>query len=280
MAAHRRGDREPPVRLRAAIAARGRPLVGVFVLSASPVAAEMAGLAGLDFVIVDCEHAALSPFGERVSECIRAAQAGGAHAFVRVPPDLPPAIAAVLDCGADGVVVPHVTTAEAARAAVAAGHYPPLGTRGAAPVVRAGRYGVQGWRQAITSGASSGLVIPLIEDPAAVQAVQQICAVPGVEAVMFGAFDLSVALGRPTDGRDDAAVEGARQRVYAAAAAADVAVGDYAWDGDSARQMAAAGAQWITMGNDVGLLGAALRTAAGSLGDQGGGAGRPEMTSP
>lgn len=251
--------------LREAVEARDRALIGTFVLTGSPVAAEMAGLAGLDLVVVDCEHAALGPFGERVAECVRAAQAGGALALVRVPAGLPAAIGSVLDAGADGVVVPHVTSADVAREAVAAGHYPPHGVRGAAPVVRAGSYGIRGWRDQIRAGASSGLVVPLIEDPAGVDGVAEICAVPGVEAVMFGAFDLSVALGRPTDRREDEQVEAARQRVYAAAASAGVAVGDYAWDGPSARAMAGAGAGFVLLGNDVGMLGAALRSAATAL---------------
>ncbi len=249
--------------LREAIQAAGRPLRGTFVLSGSSIFAELAARAGFDFVVVDCEHSPLSPFGDRVADCIRAVQAAGAIALVRVPGDLPAAIGKVLDAGADGVIVAHTDGEQAAARAISAAHYPPRGTRGAAPVVRGAGYGVNGWRAAFANEPTAGLVIPLIEDPSAVDAIERICAFDEVDAVMLGAFDLSVALGRPTGERGDVEIEAARDRVYAAAAASGVAVGDYAWDVDSARRMADAGASWVAIGNDVGMLATAMRAAAG-----------------
>ncbi|MEV6628560.1 aldolase/citrate lyase family protein [Amycolatopsis sp. NPDC051106] len=169
-----------------------RLLGGLLRLPSEPLV-ELAGVAGLDFVVLDCEHgpADLVP----VQQHVVAAQAHGLGVLVRVGAAEPALVLRVLDLGADGVIVPHVDTADQARSAVSAAHYPPLGERGFATYSRAGRFGARGVADHLEHAAETTIVVPMIETPAACAAAPEILAVPGVDAVLVGPADLSVAMG-------------------------------------------------------------------------------------
>ncbi|MFJ8814757.1 HpcH/HpaI aldolase family protein [Amycolatopsis thermoflava] len=173
--------------------AAGERLLGGLLRLPSETLVEMAGVAGLDFVVLDCEHgpADLVPLQQHVV----AAQAHGLGVLVRAGAAEPALVLRVLDLGADGVIVPHVDTAEQARAVVAAAHYPPLGGRGFATYSRAGRFGARDIAEHLARSAETTLVVPMIETPEACAAAPEILAVPGVDAVLVGPADLSVAMG-------------------------------------------------------------------------------------
>ncbi|SFO99671.1 HpcH/HpaI aldolase family protein [Amycolatopsis rubida] len=196
---------------------KGNRLLGGLLRMPSETLVETAGVAGLDFVVLDCEHgpADLVPLQQHVV----AAQAHGLGVLVRVGAAEPALVLRVLDLGADGVIVPHVDTPEQARAAVAAAHYPPLGERGFATYSRAGRFGARGVEEHLARSAETTLVVPMLETPAACAAAAEILAVPGVDSVLVGPADLSVALGL-TGGGAEPAVAQAIDEVAAAAAVA------------------------------------------------------------
>ncbi|MDQ0380343.1 HpcH/HpaI aldolase family protein [Amycolatopsis thermophila] len=171
----------------------GERLLGGLLRLPSETLVEMAGVAGLDFVVLDCEHgpADLVPLQQHVV----AAQAHGLGVLVRVGAAEPALVLRVLDLGADGIIVPHVDTAGQARAIVSAAHYPPLGERGFATYSRAGRFGARGIAEHLERSAETTIVVPMLETPAACEAAGAILAVPGVDAVLVGPADLSVAMG-------------------------------------------------------------------------------------
>ncbi|ATY12301.1 2-dehydro-3-deoxyglucarate aldolase [Amycolatopsis sp. AA4] len=173
----------------------GERLLGGLLRLPAETLVEMAGVAGLDFVVLDCEHgpADLVPLQQHIV----AAQAHGLGVLVRVGEDEPALMLRVLDLGADGVVVPHVDTAEQARSAVAAAHYPPLGKRGFATYSRAGRFGARSAAEHLRHAAETTIVVPMLETPEAVAAAAEILAIPGVDTVLVGPADLAVALGLP-----------------------------------------------------------------------------------
>ncbi len=113
-------------------------LIGTFAAIPHPVAVEVTAQAGLDFICIDWEHAQIAR--ETIENLVRAADVHAVPAMVRVPGHAPEAIAAALDSGARGVLVPRVSTATQAQAAVKATRYPPLGERGVGPG-RAAGYG-------------------------------------------------------------------------------------------------------------------------------------------
>ena len=243
----------------------GKRLFGTFALADSPVFVEMLGMLGFDFVVIDCEHSATAPFGPGLEHLLRAADAGGVTPWVRVRSNDFGHIGTALDLGAQGVVVPHVKSAEDMRKAVSAAAWPPLGRRGAAPVTRAARYGVRPWHDYFDPAQPVPLIGPLIEDPEGVDNIDTILDVEGVGMVWFGHFDLGVALGKanPLDADDE--VEAARQKVHAAAEARSVPIANFAWNAAHAHALVEKGAQCVAVSTDISLWLSGLRELHGGL---------------
>lgn len=183
--------RSRPKALKARLAA-GDKLLGCFLNSASPIVAELMALAGYDCLMIDAEH---SPVGlETALAMASAIKAGGAATLMRVPANDPTYIKRALDIGVDGIMAPAVNSAAEAKALVAACRYPPGGTRGVAvPIIRASGYGLDA--EYAKRADDALLVIAQIETAAAVAEAERIAAVPGIDLVFIGPFDLSASLG-------------------------------------------------------------------------------------
>ncbi len=173
----------------------GERLAGLFVMLPSPAVVEMCGHAGFDFVIIDQEHGAAG--SETLENQLRAADASGIEALVRVSSGTVENIQRALDAGASGIVVPHVMDAEYARQIVAGAHYPPLGRRGIATTARAGRHGMITVPEHLQNATRRTLVVPQIEDREALPNIPAIAAVEGIDALFIGPADLSMSLGHP-----------------------------------------------------------------------------------
>ena len=150
----------------------------------------MLGVAGHDFVLIDCEHGSADLGALR--HHVTAAESFGLPVLVRTGADDTPFLLRALDLGVQGVIAPHVDDVEDAARLVRATRYPPQGERGFATYSRAGRYG------AVTGDehrqrAADVLVIAMIESPTAVDAVADITAVPGIDGYLIGTADLGAA---------------------------------------------------------------------------------------
>ncbi|KRB81454.1 hypothetical protein ASE00_15890 [Sphingomonas sp. Root710] len=172
-----------------AMIGRGEQPFGIFISSLDAASTDIMADAGFDFVMLDGEHGRLDRIA--VEQHVRAARAGGIIAFVRVLDNSPTLIQSMLDVGADGVMVPHIDTADQARAAVAASRYAPRGKRGMCPACRAGRYTLDGWPEHVHASDENVMVIPILESRQAIENVDEILAVDGIDLVMFGPGDLS-----------------------------------------------------------------------------------------
>lgn len=177
----------------------GRPVLGMWSVVASPTMVEIGALAGLDFQILDLEHGA---FDLGILEnAIRACDAAGGAPLVRVPDLRPSTFQPVLDLGARGVVVPQVRSAADAEAAVVAAKYPPRGRRGYNPFVRAGGYSNPSGRRGGKLDDDFGLVCVIIENREAFEDLEAIVAVPDLDVLYLGVYDMSLALGCGGDTR-------------------------------------------------------------------------------
>ena len=168
------------------------PAIGMLVTLADPAVSELAGDAGYDFTWIDMEH--MPHTLQTVQGHVIAARASGCAPFVRVPWNEPGILKPVLDLAPAGVIVPMVNSAKEAAAAVAACRYPPRGIRGCG-VRRAAGYGAMPFKEYLDSSAENPLVIPQIEHVDAVENLDEILQVEGIDHFCVGPCDLSGSMG-------------------------------------------------------------------------------------
>jgi 2-keto-3-deoxy-L-rhamnonate aldolase RhmA len=257
-------DTRPPYRdLRRRLLA-GEHLLGTFVKTPTSHATEMLGLLGFDFVVFDKEHA---PLGHAALDVmILAARASNITPIVRVGDHGIPDILSVLDCGALGVLVPHVSTPEKAREIAAACRYRG-GTRGFANTTRAGEFGGLSFREHMDRSDDEIACIAMIEDLSAIPVIDEILAVDGIDAIFIGRGDLTAALGAPSMTSPE--TQAVAEKVLAAARRVDKRVIMLSPDREDALAMARLGATAFLVSSDHGFMrsaaAAALKTFAAPL---------------
>jgi 4-hydroxy-2-oxoheptanedioate aldolase len=238
----------------------GERVAGIFIQTPSAVVAELVGDVGVDFICIDQEHSAMGP--ETVQAVIAGAALGSVPAVVRTPDGTAAHIAAALDAGAAGVLVPRVASAAAAEAAVRAARYPPLGERGLGPG-RAAGYG-RHLADALARANGETLVGVQVETRAALAALDEIVAVEGVDLVFVGPGDLAASLGLEGGPRDPT-LAAIVADVLARAAAADVATGAFALDVELARAWQALDVEFLVVGSDLVFLADSVERAWAAL---------------
>lgn len=229
--------------------ASGERLVGSFVKTPSPTVIEVLGLTGLDCLCLDAEHA---PFDRSTIDlCAMAALLAGIDLLVRTPSAAPEHILNALDCGATGVVIPHVRSPDEARAIAASSHYG-AGGRGYAGSSRAAGYTTRAMTDHLAASAARSVVIAQIEDPEGIDAIDAIAAVEGIDALFVGRVDLTVAYGATS--QDDPRVVAAVEAVCAAGRRHGRPVGMFLARVDDVPIWAAKGASLFLLGSDHGFL--------------------------
>lgn len=184
-----------PNRLKAKLAA-GEPGLGCSLMFPSPQIVEMLGYAGFDWVLLDCEHGSLSPADVELMAI--AAAAAGITPIARPRTNSPSDIQTVMDRGVMGVQVPHVNTADDASRAVNAVKFGPASIRSLAAGTRPDRWGFGGKIAEFADAANAqSLVCIQLEHPEALQNIDAILQVPGVDVFFIGPSDLSQAMGHP-----------------------------------------------------------------------------------
>nr|WP_284701477.1 aldolase/citrate lyase family protein [Rhodoplanes tepidamans] len=240
--------RPHPAAFRTRLAA-GERLLGTFIKTPTGHAIEILGGLGFDFAVVDEEHA---PFDRAaVDQAVTSARAAGIAALVRVATATPSNLMSVLDCGAVGVLVPHVASAAQARAVAAACRYRG-GRRGFSNSPRAGDYGGLAMWAHVDRCDAITTVVAQIEDPEALDEVEAIARVEGIDALFVGRGDLSVAMG--ATGSEAPEVRAAAERITAAARAAGKPVMVFTGGAADAAAMRAIGATAFVVSSDQGLL--------------------------
>ena len=177
--------------------AAGECITGLYIQTPSADCVEIAAAAGYDYAILDQEHGPFG-FGETVS-LIRAAEASGICPIVRVPDHRASELRKAVEAGAMGVYVPDVRTAEQARDAVSAVRFRVHGDggmRGACPTVRAARArGAAEWERFVAWSNENVMVTLLVESEQGLANLDAILAVPDVDMVALGRFDLAHEMG-------------------------------------------------------------------------------------
>lgn len=230
--------------------AAGEILAGIGIALTDPQVSD-ALAESVDFLWIDLEHATMSP--EAMRGHLLAARSRRTAAVVRVPSSDTAHIKTALDSGAPGLVVPQVRTVDEVRGVVADCRYSPVGRRGFGPHVPSD-YGRRGGPEYVARANASVFVSVMIETAEAVEAIDDIAALPGLDSVVLGPYDLSGSLGvlgqveHPT-------VVAAMERVIEAARSRGVSVGSgMPVDADYAVLQVQRGVQWLQIGGDVGYM--------------------------
>lgn len=227
----------------------GVPQIGLWSSLASNYSVEVLAGAGLDWILLDCEHAPNDL--ESVLAQLQAAAAYPTTSIVRVPWNDMVTIKRVLDIGAQSLLVPFVQNAREAQLAVSYARYPPQGVRGVGGTTRATRFGRI--RDYVGRVQEELCLLVQVETGEALEHIEDICAVDGVDGVFIGPADLHASLGYPGETANPAVkpvIDEAIRRIRRAGKAPGILS---SVDADIRRWLDA-GALFVAAGSDVGLL--------------------------
>jgi 4-hydroxy-2-oxoheptanedioate aldolase len=242
--------------------ASGRLVTGIFSIIPAPALVEIAGLAGLDFVVVDLEHGGCAR--ESMTDMLRAATAVGISPVVRVKENSSVAILEALDSGAVAVQIPQVADKEGALGARAAARFHPKGTRGLNPYVRSASYSAQNKSDYVRASNDDIAVILQIEGVEGVRNLPEILTVEDIDVIFLGPYDLSQSLGVP--GQVDHPFVSERMcQVIEQARRAGAVVGTFVDSAEKADRWIEMGVRYIAVSVDTGIFFNACRTIVETL---------------
>lgn len=231
----------------------GETVFGMFYKLNSPIAVEIMGWSGLDFIVVDCEHSAMGY--ESVENVVRTGENVGLSTVVRVPSAQEEHIFHALDCGASGVQIPNLTAVEQFRESVRSAKYYPEGCRGLSRQTRNARYGL--WNDKVQpyvqAANEKSLVVVHIENKEMADAAEEICQIPQIDVVFVGPADMSQSLGIPGKSTDPRVVEVAAKVLKTAEKYGKAGGINVTSKADMERYLDL-GARYILYSSDTGLL--------------------------
>lgn len=233
----------------------GEVALGTFLFSYSPTVMEILGHSGFDFVIIDTEHGPTGPLDTRMLEqIIRAAEVSGTVPLVRLPERSKIMTQKALDAGAKGIVIPWIQTKEDAEEAVRDAKYPPEGHRGSCFLTRPTGYSSKFTPDYWENANDSIIVAPLLENQEAVDNVEDILKVPGVDFIFFGGRDYSMSCGLAEV--NNPTTKSARKHLIEKCSQHGVPMANFLYSpfDESVRDSVAQGAQILVAGGDVSLL--------------------------
>ena len=230
-------------------------VVGPFSKASDPAFIEIMGHAGCDFVIIDLEHGPTSV--QTVQNLIRAAQVANIFPIVRVKENTPSVIKEVLDIGAGGIHVPQITNVEAAREVMELAKFAPVGMRGVDRFSRAADYSAMDKFQYFKE-ANEAVIILGLEGTEAIEKVDDIIAVEGIDVIFAGPYDISQSLGI-TGQFDRPRVAEKVAEIVEKCAPKGIAVGNFVETVESAKKWRDLGVKYISYSVDVGIFYEACR---------------------
>ena len=239
----------------------GELLSGGWCSIGSSITAEIAGLAGFDWVLLDIEHGTGDL--ETLRNQLQAVSATPAVPIVRIAWNESPRFKRVLDLGASGVIVPYVNTAEEAKLAAKSMRYPPKGIRGVAKFNRGAQF-AQNFDEYFATANDNLLTVVQIETEEAVANADEIAAVDGVDVLFVGPLDLSVNMGVPQQ-LDHPKFQEALDKVVSACKKSGKAAGILLVKTDMVEPIVKKGFTFIALGTDGGMVAAGMKNAATTL---------------
>lgn len=231
---------------------RGESSVGTWLTLPDPISAHLMAKVGFDWLTVELEHTPIT--FETAAQCFAILSGSGAVPLARVPWNNVENIKRVLDTGAWGVVVPMVNSRAEAEAAVAAARYTPLGTRSIGGQLHATNFDTDPATY-YQRANDEILVVLMAEHVDAIDAIEEIASVPGVDVLFIGPNDLHNSMGKPPAfDSDDKQFVDAVKRVFNAARKYGVAPGIHVADLAAAKRRIAEGFQFVAVTSEAGMM--------------------------
>lgn len=249
-------------KLRRKVKAR-EPLYGLWCTLEAPSISEIATTLGLDWICVDMEHGHLD--WREVIEHVRAVRGSETAVFVRVPELQQSAVKRALDIGAHGVLLPLIRTRAELELGMRFGRYPIKGLRGVGGE-RAVKWGLA-FREYLAAADRQTLIIPLIETREAIENIDDLLAVPGLEMIFFGPADLSASYGHLGEWEGPGVAEKIL-KVRARAAKRGIGSGIMSLDPADASKRRDQGFNLIGLGSDTGMMIRSINSALTALGEK------------
>jgi 2-keto-3-deoxy-L-rhamnonate aldolase RhmA len=229
--------------------------LGMEVNTGNPGIIEILAYTGFDFYMLDMEHTRVNP--ETMENCIRAGDAAGITAIVRVPENNTTYIRHAQEAGAQGIVVPHVATPQDVQKIIDSVRYAPVGSCGVCPSVRAASYSSDDFEKYIEYSNRNTMIIPLLEDKVGFENAEEIFSLlkPDIDAIGTGMGDLAFSLTKPGQevdrmhpylpgqkvDRQHPYIKQAAEKVVALSKKTGVPIMDMAFSPESARDIIARG---------------------------------------
>ena len=241
-----------------------KPVFGTFLFLRDAGVVDIAGLAGFDFAIIDCEHAAKSI--ETVEHMVRAAEAADITPIVRVSEIEAKMILQVMETGAQGIMLPYVGSGDAAAAAREAALFPPVGMRGTGRVSRGAGYGshMREIADYQTAANREMLLVGLIEDMEGIERLDDIVERGQFDACLIGRGDLSTNLGVPGD-MQHPKLKDVVSQAAAKLQKTSCAAGIGSYNFEDAKSHLAAGFRFIVYGADTYFVYEGMRSTVTTL---------------
>lgn len=233
----------------------GKSAIGTFVSMNSPDLVEIMGLTGFDFVIIDAEHGPMD--AETSMNLIRAAELHNMTPIVRIRENSETVVLKHLDVGAHGIQVPQINTAEDAKLLVQRSKYSPLGKRGVA-MPRAADYGLYPIMDYFEKANNETMIIAHCENITALENLEDIAKIPGIDVIFLGPFDMSQSMGIPGQVTHQK-IEEAAQRVLDICKKYDKVPGIFAVTAENAKSRIEQGFRYVPIGMDCTLIGSAFK---------------------
>lgn len=242
---------------------QGSPVIGTFVGLQSANVAELMGHSGFDFVVIESEHNALE--SAEIEHILMALGNTNAIPIVRIPSSDKVFIQKALDLGAMGIVVPSVRTAEEAMSIVSATRFPPLGTRSWGPL-RASKYTFDN-KDYLKNANDNILVVLIVETVDALNNLEQIADVPGIDVLFLGPWDMCLSLGLDPLCQPHDEIDQVLQKMIQVSRDRDASAGAGASSPDDIAGRLDQGVTFISYGPDYALLSAAAQAGVNAFRD-------------
>src|SRR6266496_1320325 len=224
-----------------------RFVIGTFLEIPSPEIVELLGLAGFDFVVIDCEHGSIDL--KDTQQLIRASLSTDISPVVRVPVCEPVAVRQPLDMGAVGIHVPQIESAGMAQLAVRSARYFPHGDRGLQPFVRAASYHCFDTSEYLDA-ANDAMIALHLEGTRGLSNIDEITEVEGIDIIFVGQYDLSQSMGIPGQVKSPQ-VRAAKRKVVEKTQALGIRIGTFCDDVDLALEYKSMGISYLAVSMDA-----------------------------